>query len=68
MEATSGDHRRSRGRAFLTDLAVTYNVSASTQNQAQSALLFLYKDVLGDELPWLDGVERAKRAFDCLSS
>ena len=46
---------------FLTDLAVVHNVSASTQNQAQSALLFLYKDVLGDELPWLDGVERAKK-------
>ena len=46
---------------FLTDLAVVHDVSASTQNQAQSALLFLYKDVLGDELPWLDGVERAKK-------
>jgi integron integrase len=46
---------------FLTDLAVVHNVSASTQNQAQSALLFLYKDVLGDELPWLDGVERARK-------
>src|SRR5664279_1337425 len=45
---------------FLTDLAVARKVSASTQNQAQSALLFLYKDVLGNELPWLDGVERAK--------
>jgi integron integrase len=46
---------------FLTDLAVVHEVSASTQNQAQSALLFLYKDVLGEELPWLDGVERAKK-------
>jgi integron integrase len=46
---------------FLTNLAVVHDVSASTQNQAQSALLFLYKDVLGDELPWLDGVERAKK-------
>ena len=46
---------------FLTDLAVVHEVSASTQNQAQSTLLFLYKDVLGDELPWLDGVERAKK-------
>jgi integron integrase len=36
-------------------------VSASTQNQAKSALLFLYKEVLGLELPWLDGVESAKR-------
>jgi len=48
-------------KLFLTDLAVVHDVSASTQNQAQSALLFLYKDVLGDELPWLDGVERAKK-------
>src|SRR5205085_7877126 len=38
-----------------------HDVSASTQNQAQSALLFLYKDGLRDELPWLNGVERAKK-------
>ena len=58
-------HPASMGAAevelFLTNLAVVHDVSASTQNQAQSALLFLYKDVLGDELPWLDGVERAKK-------
>ncbi len=47
--------------AFLTHLAVEGNVAASTQNQAKSALLFLYKEVLGAELPWLDGVESAKR-------
>lgn len=47
--------------AFLTDLAVHKNVTASTQNQALSALLFLYKQVLGIELAWLDGVTRAKR-------
>jgi len=35
-------------------------VSASTQNQARSALLFLYKAVLATELPWLDNVELAK--------
>ncbi|MGN2254739.1 integron integrase [Frateuria sp. GZRe12] len=46
---------------FLTDLAVEVGVSASTQNQALSALLFLYKQVLGVELPWLDGIERAKK-------
>jgi len=46
--------------AFLTDLAVARNVAASTQNQAKSALLFLYKDVLGIDLPWLERVERAK--------
>ena len=48
--------------AFLTDLAVTHDVSASTQNQAKSAVLFLYREVLGAELPWLDGVQSAKRA------
>jgi integron integrase len=46
--------------AFLTHLAVAGRVSASTQNQAKSALLFLYKEVLETELPWLDGVESAK--------
>ena len=46
--------------AFLTHLAVQRNVSASTQNQAKSALLYLYKEVLGVELPWLDNVTQAK--------
>jgi integron integrase len=46
--------------AFLTHLAVDRNVSASTQNQAKSALLYLYKEVLGIELPWLDNVTQAK--------
>ncbi len=46
--------------AFLTHLAVERNVAAATQNQARSALLFLYKDVLATELPWLDGVEPAR--------
>ena len=45
---------------FLTHLAVAGRVSASTQNQAKSALLFLYREVLGLELPWLDDVEAAK--------
>lgn len=45
---------------FLTHLAVVGKVAASTQNQAKSALLFLYKEVLGSELPWLDDIERAK--------
>jgi integron integrase len=45
---------------FLTDLAVARRVSASTQNQAKSALLFLYKEVLDVELPWLDQVEKAR--------
>ncbi len=47
--------------AFLTDLAVRHRVSASTQNQALSALLFLYRHVLEIDLPWLDEVVRAKR-------
>jgi integron integrase len=47
--------------AFLTRLAVEGEVASSTQNQALSALLFLYRDVLGIELPWLDQVTRARR-------
>lgn len=46
--------------AFLTHLAVERNVSASTQNQAKSALLFLYKEVLGIDLPWLDDITSAR--------
>jgi integron integrase len=46
--------------AFLTHLAVEGNVAAATQNQALSALLFLYREVLKINLPWLDGVVRAK--------
>ncbi len=46
---------------FLTALAVHGKVSASTQNQALSALLFLYRQVLEVELPWLDGIVRAKK-------
>ncbi len=45
---------------FLTHLAVERNMSASMQNQAKSALLFLYKVVLGAEFPWLDKVAQAK--------
>jgi integron integrase len=46
--------------AFLTDLATRQRVSASTQNQALGAILFLYRDVLGRRLAWLDGVVHAK--------
>jgi integron integrase len=46
---------------FLTHLARRENVAASTQNQALSALLFLYKEVLKQEIGWLDRVERAKK-------
>ena len=47
--------------SFLTRLAVDRKVSTSTQNQALSALLFLYKQVLAINLDWLDNVVRAKR-------
>ena len=47
--------------AFLNYLAREREVAAATQNQALSALLFLYKEVLGQPLPWLDDLERAKR-------
>lgn len=48
--------------AFLTDLAVSKNVAASTQNQALAAILFLYKEVLHRELDWIDNIIRAKRS------
>jgi integron integrase len=47
--------------AFLSSLATRGRVAASTQNQALAAILFLYRDVYGAELPWLDAVVRAKR-------
>lgn len=47
--------------AFLSHLATARHVAASTQNQALAAVLFLYRDVLGIELPWLENVTRAKR-------
>jgi integron integrase len=56
-------HPRELGPAevesFLTNLAVVANVSASTQNQALQALLFLYRHVLNIDLPWLTNVTRA---------
>ncbi len=58
-------HPREMGSAelemFLTKLAIQGKVAASTQNQALSALLFLYREVLGIDLPWLEGVTRAKK-------
>ncbi len=47
--------------AFLSWLAVKRNVAASTQNQALSAVLFLYRDVLQVEIGWLEGVTRARK-------
>ncbi len=46
---------------FLSSLAVEFQVSASTQNQALSALLFLYRQVLQHPLPWLDNIVPAKQ-------
>ena len=48
--------------AFLSALATRDRVSSSTQNQALSAIIFLYRAVLGKQLEWMDGVVRAKRA------
>ncbi len=47
--------------AFLSYLATDCNVSSSTQNQALSALLFLSREVLRIDLPWLDNVVRASK-------
>ena len=46
---------------FLSHLATEKRVSASTQNQALNAILFLYREVLKKELDWLDGIVRAKK-------
>lgn len=58
-------HPRDMGGAdierFLSQLAVQGQVAASTQNQALAALLFLYRQVLRIELPWMEDVVRAKR-------
>jgi integron integrase len=58
-------HPRAMGKAeitaFLTTLAVRGKVAASTQNQALSALLFLYRHVLDTDVPWLDELVHAKR-------
>ena len=58
-------HPLSMGRgevtAFLSHLATERGVSASTQNQALAALLFLYGEVLGSNLPWLNELVRARR-------
>ena len=58
-------HPRDMGAAevqqFLSMLITERNVSVSTHNQALSALLFLYREVLGVKLPWLDDVQRPTR-------
>jgi integron integrase len=50
----------SQVQAFLTHLAVDRSVASPTQNQAKSALLFLYREVLGVQMPWLDEIVGAK--------
>ena len=55
------DMGASEVQAFLTYLAVEKNVAASTQQQALSALLFLYREVLHQTLPWMDDITRAKK-------
>jgi site-specific recombinase XerD len=48
-------------KRFLSYLATTEKVAASTQNQALAGLLFLYKQVLKVDLPWMDRIVGAKR-------
>jgi site-specific recombinase XerD len=63
--ASGRRHPRDRGGAeverFLSTLATEGQVAASTQNQALSALLFLYHEVLAQDLPWMNNIRRAKR-------
>ncbi|MGH8498601.1 MAG: phage integrase N-terminal SAM-like domain-containing protein [Methylococcales bacterium] len=47
---------------FLTDLAVIGRVWAATQNQAKSEILFLHREVLDQELPWLDDLTKARES------
>ena len=62
--ATGKRHPANLGAAevewFLSNLATRHRVSASTQNQALSALLFLYREVLGIDLPWMENIRRAR--------
>lgn len=46
---------------FLSDLAVNHHVAVATQNQALSAILFLYRDVLHDPMPWIDDIVHARK-------
>lgn len=65
LSANGGTHPARLGGAdverFLTDLAARDDVASGTQNQALAALLFLYREVLGIRLPWMEEVVRAKR-------
>ena len=63
IRLNGGRHPRRLGapevELFLTMFANERHLSASTQNQALSALLFLYREVLSMELPWLDVIQRS---------
>jgi integron integrase len=65
LEANQWRHPTTLGHtdvvSFLSDLATRRNVSASTQNQALAALLFLYRSALEQDLLWLDDIVRARR-------
>ena len=65
LRAYPGRHPGRLGKndveAFLTLLATQGRVAAATQNQALAAILFLFREVLGQQLPWMDGIKRAKR-------
>ena len=65
IQANAMRHPREMGgtqvERFLSDLARKDRVAPSTQNQALSALLFLYREVLAQDLPWMENVVRAKR-------
>ena len=67
--ASGKRHPRDMGgtevESFLTRLATRHNVAAGTQNQARAALLVLYREVRGQDLPWLAGVVRAKGRAAC---
>lgn len=66
IKANAPRHPRELGGVhvehFLSELARRHRVAASTQNQALAALLFLYREVLALDLPWMENVVRAKRA------
>ena len=49
-------------RAYMEHLAVARRVAPGTQNQALSALLFLYRSVLEIDMGWIDGIVRPKRS------
>src|SRR3990167_4096792 len=65
MRNAQARHPRDMGsvevQQFLSMLTTQRNVSVSTHNQALSALLFLYREVLGVQLPWLDDINRPTR-------